>query len=359
MRSPSSEANEPSLVTVSSITRRSSRAEARRLAGSGWARRCPKRTDKSAHLPAPEKRVLLVRSGRPRRRIVDSATEDCRLPHLAGTRGPRARAADCRILAARFAVFDVGEFVRLLREGNPRFNHKSTSSLVPLIVKLRQNGLRAELPFVRQFLQQTSDSKKQKYRLAIAYLTAASMALEQQHEQLKRPVASRDRPANFTWLIPGRIGGMSLFRNNESPLASTWWLYENGVRHVISIEHTGHEITKRCVAQVGQSMTWSAEFMLDYTAPPVEQLLRFCETVDLAEMKGAVAVHCWGGTGRTGCFLAAYLIYLSYLDNNVIGSRDAIAYARSHYQRKSVETSEQRLALESFAQYLRKLRNHR
>jgi hypothetical protein len=245
-------------------------------------------------------------------------------------------------------MFDVDEFVRELQQGNPRFNRIRTSSFLPIVDRIRQNGLQAELPFVMQFLRQTSERKRTKYRLAIADLMQASMALERQLQPRKSIIDDSYRPANFRWLPGCRVAGMSRFCDNEFPLASMWWLYNNGVRHVISIERNGYRLTRLCVAQVGLSMTWSAEFLPDYATPSVEQLRRFCETVWVNGLKGAVAVHCWGGTGRTGCFLAAYVIYLGRIYDKKMSSEEAINFVRSKYRDKAIETDEQRKVIKDF-----------
>ena len=65
-------------------------------------------------------------------------------------------------------------------------------------------------------------------------------------------------------------------------------------------------------------------------------------------MKGAVAVHCWGGTGRTGCFLAAYVIYLGRIYDKKMSSEEVINFVRSKYRDNAIETAEQRKVLKDF-----------
>ncbi len=81
----------------------------------------------------------------------------------------------------------------------------------------------------------------------------------------------------------------------------------------------------------------------DFTAPSQAQLGTFIEEVEAAYADdGAVAVHCLGGMGRTGTFLAAYFVHQG------MTADEALAHVRA-LRPGSVETASQEAAVHTFA----------
>jgi atypical dual specificity phosphatase len=81
----------------------------------------------------------------------------------------------------------------------------------------------------------------------------------------------------------------------------------------------------------------------DFTPPTPEQLERGIAAVEQALANGQkVAVHCGAGLGRTGTFLACYLVKRGF------GPDDAIARVRTA-RPGSVETPEQEVAVRDYA----------
>jgi len=108
-------------------------------------------------------------------------------------------------------------------------------------------------------------------------------------------------PRNLSWLIPGVLMGSSTPRNatdivllkhlfnishvvtltEEEPLDGSWFSHVDGVENLFLPT-------------------------LNYEPPTVEQVDQFLKLMEARQ--GPVLVHCGGGKGRAGCFLAAYLL---------------------------------------------------
>jgi atypical dual specificity phosphatase len=87
---------------------------------------------------------------------------------------------------------------------------------------------------------------------------------------------------------------------------------------------------------------------LDFAAPENTQVLRFCQLVDEAAEKGErVMVHCLAGIGRTGTFLAAYLMW-----HEGLTARQALSKVRS-LRKEYVQSVEQEGFLEDWEAWLR------
>jgi atypical dual specificity phosphatase len=138
-------------------------------------------------------------------------------------------------------------------------------------------------------------------------------------------------PFNFSWLIPGRIAGMARPRAEHAA-----WLREQGVTAVLSL-------TRRLPE--GFSEFEQAHIPVeDFTAPSLDQLRKgvaFMRAV--VKEGGAAAVHCAAGVGRTGTFLAAYLVGEGQPAATAIR---AVRAARPG----SIETSEQELVVVEYAE---------
>jgi atypical dual specificity phosphatase len=80
----------------------------------------------------------------------------------------------------------------------------------------------------------------------------------------------------------------------------------------------------------------------DFTAPSIKQLQRFVAVSNaIIKNNGRVGVHCAGGKGRTGTFLAAYLVYTG------LKPEKAIAQIRKK-RPGSIETSSQEETIRAF-----------
>ena len=157
-------------------------------------------------------------------------------------------------------------------------------------------------------------------------------------------------PQNLQWLNQSCFAGMSRFASNPDLYACALNLYKSGVRTIISIESSGAADTKLATAGSLPYVEWYSCFLEDWHAPSVEHLLEYCKLVDSRMKYGGVVTHCWGGTGRTGCFLAAYLIY----SKCCINATSAFQTVRKEYSTHSVEMKVQYHALARFSDYLRR-----
>ncbi len=86
----------------------------------------------------------------------------------------------------------------------------------------------------------------------------------------------------------------------------------------------------------------------DFTAPTLDQLRQFVAETRVAHSRDiAVGVHCRAGMGRTGTFLASWLVAEG------VEPREAIRQIR-RLRPGSVETEEQEEAIREFARHLAK-----
>ena len=141
-------------------------------------------------------------------------------------------------------------------------------------------------------------------------------------------------PYDFNWIIPDRLGAMSLPRGEDLTL-----LREAGVTLLVSLlrGHPSDEAVRRAGLRLLRLP------VPDFGVPSGEQLREFVAEVR-AELAagGKVVVHCVGGLGRTGTFIAAYLI------SEGRGAQEAIDFVRRR-RPGSVETAEQEGALHDWA----------
>lgn len=120
------------------------------------------------------------------------------------------------------------------------------------------------------------------------------------------------------------------------------WLRLNGFRTIISLEKAGAGETCDIWTELGhREFAWFESFLHDFNAPSARQLSAVVRRIEARLRKGAVAVHCGGGTGRTGCFLAAYLMRA----NNGWSAARAVREVRNRYNRDAVELMTQYNAL--------------
>ena len=82
----------------------------------------------------------------------------------------------------------------------------------------------------------------------------------------------------------------------------------------------------------------------DFTNPTLDQIIQTVNLIEECIDKGVnLLMHCWGGTGRTGCFLAAFLI-----KKYGLGVSQAINEVRNKYDSHCVEIVQQYDALKDY-----------
>ncbi|MHA1589720.1 MAG: protein-tyrosine phosphatase family protein [Candidatus Njordarchaeales archaeon] len=110
---------------------------------------------------------------------------------------------------------------------------------------------------------------------------------------------------DFFWLIPHQLAGSSVPEDIEDLLI---WK-RHGIKAVVSLleDHEFH-VNIDEIKQAGFEILWVP--VKDMTAPTLDKLLKIVEWIDeKIEENKPVVVHCYGGYGRTGTVLAAYLVY--------------------------------------------------
>ena len=140
-------------------------------------------------------------------------------------------------------------------------------------------------------------------------------------------------PYNFSWLVPDTLAGMARPRASDAP-----WLRDQGVTAVLTL-------TESAPPEL-EGIESFHEAVTDMRAPTLDQLHRAVTYIDsIVADGGAVAVHCAAGMGRTGTFLAAYLV--------TRGHHAAAAIQAVREQRPgSIETAAQEDAVRKFAELM-------
>lgn len=140
-------------------------------------------------------------------------------------------------------------------------------------------------------------------------------------------------PYNFSWLVPSKLAGMARPRRSDAE-----WLRFHGVTAVLSL-------TEKAAPEL-EGIEALHEAVPDMCAPTLDQLHRGVQYIDaIVDGGGAVAVHCAAGMGRTGTFLAAYLVARGQ------GAKSAVRAVREK-RPGSIETVEQEVIIERFAELI-------
>lgn len=148
------------------------------------------------------------------------------------------------------------------------------------------------------------------------------------------PMAIADLPEDFDWIVPGQVGAMSVPAPED-----LFRLRQAGVTLLVSLLA---EVPPAELVQLAglRLLRLPVE---NWRAPTEEQICEFVAAVR-AELcaGGRVAVHCYGGVGRTGTMIACYLA------SQGMSGQEALDHVRMQ-RPGSVETEEQERAIFAWA----------
>ena len=148
-----------------------------------------------------------------------------------------------------------------------------------------------------------------------------------------------DDRLNFSFVIPGRLAGMSRPGRVSDLRGDLEFLLRKNVGAIVSLTET--PLPADAVNEFGFDVLHLP--VQDFTAPSPEQISRF---VDFfagwdSDANGAIAVHCSAGCGRTGVLLACALV------SEGKTAADAISAVRRK-RPCSIETGAQEQAVRQF-----------
>jgi atypical dual specificity phosphatase len=148
----------------------------------------------------------------------------------------------------------------------------------------------------------------------------------------------------FSWVIEGELAGMPRPGGVRALEEDLRFLSEQGIDVLVSLTETPTD--PQAVADKGIELLHLP--VVDFTAPTQQQLGEFVTAADqVIERGGRVGVHCAGGKGRTGTFLAVFFVARG------MSAGEAIAEVRK-LRPGSIETADQEQAVEQYYNGLEK-----
>lgn len=149
----------------------------------------------------------------------------------------------------------------------------------------------------------------------------------------------------FTWILKDHIAAMACPGYFTELGADLDYLAEEGITHIVTLTEDPLDMPP------DGAFTAHHLPVVDFAAPEHPQMFRFCQLADTLEEKGeALVVHCLAGIGRTGTFLAGYLMWKDGLT-----ARQALSRVRA-IRREYVQSVEQEAYLEDWETWLREAR---
>jgi protein-tyrosine phosphatase len=80
----------------------------------------------------------------------------------------------------------------------------------------------------------------------------------------------------------------------------------------------------------------------DFSCPSVDEMTATLDALDAALEQGAVYVHCWGGSGRTGTVVGCWLVRHGMDCEDALATIAALRRETAYGERPSPESDEQR-----------------
>lgn len=150
----------------------------------------------------------------------------------------------------------------------------------------------------------------------------------------------------FSWVIEKKLSGMPFPGVFEPEVDDIKFLKEMGITLLVSLTLNTPKLDLMRAENI-RSLHYPVK---DFHAPTIEQLHNFCLKADEEIIGGgSVAVHCYAGKGRTGTFLAAYLVFKGA---EAVGAIELIRDLRPG----SIETEEQEEVVRVFFKFLKVLK---
>lgn len=150
----------------------------------------------------------------------------------------------------------------------------------------------------------------------------------------------------FSWVIEKKLSGMPFPGVFEPEVDDMRFLKERGITLLVSLTLNTPDQDLMKDENI-RSLHYPVK---DFHAPTIEQLNKFCLMADQEiSAGGSVAVHCYAGKGRTGTFLAAYLVFKG---TDAEGAIELIRALRPG----SIETEEQEDVVREFFGFLKALK---